>query len=179
MVGMAASGKSTLARMLSSRLGLPLVDKDTVALPIMQHLASSGRFDPGDMDSPGAQELSPMFYEVSVALAAEQVNLGMSVVLTAPFNGRSVPGWSDSLAEAFGAGPVVLWIRTDPAAARGRIAARGLARDRFTLDNWDRFVSRTQFGPPHGPHLVLDAYTPSEDMFDLSLAYLVSHKVLL
>ena len=49
----------------------------------------------------------------------------------------------------------MIWIETEAAVAKVRIAERNDARDEWKLANWDAFAQRARFGAPEGSILVV------------------------
>jgi len=69
-----------------------------------------------------------------------------------------------------------IWIQTEPASARTRIAARGHARDAWKLENWNAFVANARFGPPRDDVFTLrnEDQATLTDLVSQALNYLSS-----
>jgi predicted kinase len=145
VIGPAGCGKSTLSRAIARRYGAGLLDKDTVAnrftaALLAQHGSSP---DARDDDDYYLSTILPMEYETLLALAGDNLAVGRSVVLDAPF-GRFVDD-PDFLVDARlrhgwpAADLVVVHVRASGPVVRSRLTSRGYARDSWKLAHWDEF----------------------------------------
>src|ERR1700694_252099 len=88
MRGFPGTGKSTIARAIATALHAPLIDRDILrqkAVDIFGDLPQVGRFS----------------YELMFALTAEQLSLGLSVVVDTPLTYRRTFEQSKELARTF------------------------------------------------------------------------------
>lgn len=172
VVGAPGAGKTTLASALATRHRIPLIDKDTLAAPVLAGLATPGGPDPANLDHPANRRLSPLLYRACERVAAEQANLDLPVVLVAPYTNRATPGWLDPLAALLPRPPAVIWLEAPLPLVRERLTGRGTARDRHALASWHRFETLVELGPPHGEHLRLDASSPAGELLAATETYL-------
>lgn len=150
--GHAGTGKSTLARRAvplmhaSTGESFCLLDKDTVygaySAKVMKLLTG----DPDDRDSPTYLEnLRDQEYSGLLEIAAENLALGVNVLLVGPFS-REVRSKRVFDPVALGVPAEtrisVVWVALDEATAKTRIVARGDARDRYKLEHWDEYRKR-------------------------------------
>lgn len=146
VVGPAGSGKSTVSKRIAQRLRAAYIDKDTVATGFTEALLAAAGTDPHERDNNAYYQAHVMDleYETILRIAADNLSLGMSVVLDAPFGrylkredfilqARDRFGWSPDVR------PLVVHVLVDGATVRERVASRGLARDAWKLANWDEF----------------------------------------
>ncbi|WP_436326118.1 AAA family ATPase [Brevibacterium sp. FAM 27836] len=148
VIGPAGSGKSSVSTALAAEFGAALLDKDVVCGRLTEALLEIAGTDPcGRDDNPVYQDrVMDLEYQTLLAVAGDNLRLGRSVVLDAPF-GRYLP---DAAFLEDNAGDhdwpqaewVVVRVAVDGEAIRERVAARGLSRDHWKLENWDEFWSR-------------------------------------
>ncbi|MEU1784925.1 ATP-binding protein [Streptomyces sparsogenes] len=148
-IGPAGSGKSHVARELARRLRAVYLDKDSLAGDLVDAaLELVGRRAGGREDDPTYTErLMPAEYTALFATAADNLRLGLPIVLDAPF--AAYLGSSDFLAVSAdraswpaGTPVVVVEVRASAETVRTRLTHRGLPRDRAKLADWPAFWQR-------------------------------------
>jgi predicted kinase len=150
VVGPAGSGKSTVAREIARRARAAYLDKDAIAGPLVELLLASRGDDPWERDENAFYQESvfAVEYDTVLAVAAQNLALGLSVVIDAPF--RQYTGDGDYLTRArrrLGwpeATVVVVHVDVPAEVHRSRLVARGNDRDRWKLDHWDEFRSELE-----------------------------------
>ena len=121
--GAPASGKTTLAIELASRLRLALVAKDDIKESIADVV--------GAVDRPGSRQLGAATYEVMRVVAARSLAAGGSLILEANFHRERSMAWLAELLD-LGDGRFVL-CRTSPEVLRARFAGRMAAGKRHAV----------------------------------------------
>nr|WP_284502392.1 MULTISPECIES: ATP-binding protein [unclassified Caballeronia] len=150
--GHAGTGKTTLAKQLFAPLmhatGEPfcLLDKDTLYGAYSAAAIGALTGDPHDRDSPlFIEHFRDAEYRCLIDTAAENLALGVSVVIVAPLtrevrNGRLFDrawlGIDDDVAIS------VVWVHVDEDVARERIVARGDPNDAYKLAHWEEYRKR-------------------------------------
>lgn len=159
--GYAGSGKTELGRILARATRWALLDKDTTTRPVVEAALEECGKSPHDRESPTYLRLiRPAEYESLMAAVTENVDLGVSVIATAPFwSELSSQAWCDRVAaemESLGARLHVLWIRCDAETMRTYIKRRGAARDASKLANWNKYVTNIdlEFHPAIEHHII-------------------------
>src|SRR5437660_12336046 len=111
MRGYPGTGKSTIARAISTALHAPLIDRDILrqkAVDIFGDLPQVGRFS----------------YELMFALAEEQLSLGLSVVVDTPLTYRTTYEQSKKLAKTFQTQMLVVHCQCPPDVQKRRLEGR-------------------------------------------------------
>lgn len=151
VIGPAGSGKSTLAKLLAQQKGAAYLDKDSLATYFTEALLKLSGNDPHERDNSDFYQSSVMDLEYATLLrvAGDNLRLGLSVVLDAPF-GRYL-GREDYLEEAaqkYGwpedADKVVVEVKAGSDTVRSRVHARSFERDAWKLDHWDEFWAKAR-----------------------------------
>ena len=150
--GHAGAGKTTLAKRLfaplmhASREPFCLLDKDTLYGAYSAAAIGALTGDPHDRDSPVfIEHFRDPEYRCLVDTAAENLALGVSVVVVAPLTrevresrlfDRAWLGIGDDVVIR------VVWVHVDERTARERIVARGDPNDAYKLAHWEEYRQR-------------------------------------
>jgi predicted kinase len=183
--GHAGGGKTTLAKRLFAPLmrasGEPfcLLDKDTLYGAYSSAAIAALTGDPNDRDSPlFMQHLRDPEYRSLVDTAAENLALGVSVIVVAPLSrevregrlfDRAWLGIGDDVSIR------VVWVHVSEAVARERILARADPNDAYKLAHWDEYRKRL-FVPDAAVTktlLMFDTSAPSQTDYDALLTRLI------
>jgi predicted kinase len=171
--GPPASGKSTLARALASRLSAALFDQDVLTGPLTSVVAQLLGSD--DLDNPAlADATRAARYETLAAGAEENLQIGRAVVLVAPYSTerRDPVAWKRLAERLSGAGGLatLVWLRVTGEELLARMSERAADRDRDKLADRAAYAARTDLSEPIVPHIAVDATAGVEEQCALVLA---------
>ncbi|MET0315795.1 MAG: ATP-binding protein [Rhodococcus fascians] len=147
VIGTAGSGKSTVAQRLAVLHGAAYLDKDAMSARFVEAALVVAGYDPGDRESNAfyRTEILPLEYDSLLDVAGDNLRLGRSVILDAPFSPYlGEPDFIRTSARRFNWPPVdieVVRVHVSPSTLQQRLRERGLERDRWKLAHWDQYWS--------------------------------------
>ncbi|MDZ7883976.1 MAG: AAA family ATPase [Mycobacterium sp.] len=147
VIGTAGSGKSTIARRLAVQHAAAYLDKDAMSARFVEAALLAAGNDPGDRESNTfyRDHILPLEYDSLLDVAGDNLRLGRSVVLDAPFSPYlDDPEFITVAARRFDWPAVdvqVVSVRVSPSALQQRLRERGLKRDHWKLAHWDEYWS--------------------------------------
>jgi len=160
--GYAGSGKTELGRILARQTGWAILDKDTTTRPVVEAALERLGQSPHDRESETyLTVVRPAEYEALIAALTENLECGVSVIVTAPFiKELQDEAWCNRLAatvEEHNGKLQVVWVYCDPDTMQTYIRRRGAARDEYKLANWAAYLSGVDLNfKPKIPHLSID-----------------------
>jgi hypothetical protein len=162
VAGPPGSGKTTVVGLLLASLDpVPaLLDKDTMyGSFVAAALAAAGR-PLGEREGPWYDEhIKVHEYAGMTATAREIRGHGSAVLLAGPFTQQILDArrWQSWVADLGGGTVRLVWVKSDAATLRHRLAARGSERDTAKLADFGTFAASMQLGAePAAPHVTID-----------------------
>ncbi|SER88416.1 AAA domain-containing protein [Gracilibacillus ureilyticus] len=154
-VGVAGTGKTTVAEKVAAQIPCAFLDRDTVGGRFVERFLEMNNLDPNDRDSAFYKEnLRDLEYDTTKDICIENLRVGQNVFMISPFTAElKNKEWIEEVIEASGKSKaevdvkVVVVTLQDIEQQRERIEERGTVRDTWKLENWDQYETRVDFVP--------------------------------
>jgi predicted kinase len=172
LMGVAGTGKTTLAKALLRRICAVYLDNNFIA----------DAFFPNTRSDDAYMQLRDKFYSVLFGITQENLKVGNTVLVDAPHvKEMRDDAWRNGLAQFVSTNDAALRVIrcfTTEDILRRRIQTRGERRDDWKLRNWQGFLrEQPLFDPVPFDHLDLDTGTEDIDgQTARAVNYLLSHK---
>lgn len=179
VIGPAGSGKSMVGKRIAKRYDAAYVDKDTVATGFTELLLELNGSDKDDRDNNAFYQstILPVEYETILRICGDNLALGRSVVLDAPFgrffedrnyliDARRRFAWAD-------AELVVVHVTAEERQVLDRVTSRGFGRDSWKIENWQQFWAGAQHDSCEwagAAHILLDNSGVGVELFSFGEA---------
>lgn len=160
--GYPGSGKSEFARALARVTSWALLDKDTIARPLIESVLEDLGHSVDDRESEiYVDRLRPREYAALEDVINDNVAVGTSVIATAPFIAEfGSRAWLSRIMTRSGtddADCTFVWIRCSLDTMLRNLGRRGAGRDSGELADWDRYSAGLDLDfRPDVEHVVVD-----------------------
>ena len=144
IAGVAGEGKSLFGQIFAQKIGATYLDKDTLAAPFLTALMQEANDRHSEIYF---NNFRPLEYRSLLQVAEENILLGQSVVLVAPFI-KEVTNleWIQLLEERFGRFHL-FWIQADHQQLLANLRHRNLERDAEKIANPEAFLRSARLKP--------------------------------
>ncbi|MBM7571249.1 AAA family ATPase [Aquibacillus albus] len=154
-VGVAGTGKTTVAREIAVQRPCVFIDRDTVGGRFVESILEMNDMDKNDRDSDFYKKnLRDLEYDTAKDICIENLSVGQDVFMISPFTAElKSKEWIKEVIQASGKSEeevdvkVVVVTLDDIDTQRERIEERGTVRDAWKLNNWDSYETRVDFVP--------------------------------
>ncbi|MDX8045034.1 AAA family ATPase [Gracilibacillus sp. S3-1-1] len=184
-VGVAGTGKTTVAERVSAHIPCAFLDRDTVGGRFVERFLEVNDLDPNDRDSQFYKEnLRDLEYDTTKDICIENLRVGQNVFMISPFTAElKNKDWIEEVLAASGKTKeeidvkVVVVTLQDIDQQRDRIEERGTVRDTWKLENWESYETRVDFVPTINwdiPQENIEIFDNSGDLTTTKVEKLVS-----
>lgn len=175
VIGAPAAGKTRLGRAVARKLHLAISDKDHVTGQLLAALMKDLGYTGEDYSQTDLNRFRDSIYGCMEDVAKDNLRAGMGTVIVSPYIDRDKKDWLENLKARVDidneADWFVVWIDILPEEALARIKKRNSPRDVIKMADWDKFASKTYWGPPSSKYLRVDA----QQNFDEKVKTVVSY----
>lgn len=175
-VGVAGTGKTTVARKLSKDIPAAFLDRDTIGGRFVEAILEMKGLDKNDRDSQFYKEnLRDLEYDTAKDVCIENLAAGQNVFMISPFTAElKNKAWIEEVLAAAGLDKkrvdvkVIVVTLQDMGMQKQRIIDRQTVRDQWKLENWGDFEKRVDFVPAINWDIPASSVTVFDNSGDLS-----------
>lgn len=148
LIGPAASGKSSVGKLLAQHYKMTYIDKDVACNTMTGQLLVENGHQASDRDGCDyyKEVVMPLEYETILNIADANAKIGQSVILDAPFGAYfEDPDYIIKLRHKYGwnatVHTIVLQIHIHEDELKRRMQARNYERDQWKFAHWDTYIA--------------------------------------
>lgn len=175
-VGVAGTGKTTVAEKVVKEIPAAFLDRDTVGGRFVEAFLKKEGLDPDDRDSHFYKEhLRDLEYDATKDICIENIRVGQNVFMISPFTAELKSNeWIEEVLQTAGKTKddvdvkVVVVTLDDIDQQKARIEGRGTERDTWKLENWQSYETRVNFVPEINWHISEDDILIFDNSGDLT-----------
>ncbi|GKU75750.1 AAA family ATPase [Paenibacillus sp. L3-i20] len=154
-VGVAGTGKTTVAKRLSALIPAAFLDRDTIGGRFVEAILEMKGLDKNDRDSDFYKaNLRDLEYDTAKDVCIENLAAGQNVFMISPFTAELKNKlWIEDVITAAGLNKELVDVKVivvtlqDMNLQKDRIVGRQTERDQWKLTNWGDFQKRVDFVP--------------------------------
>lgn len=154
-VGVAGTGKTTVAEKIAVKRPCAFLDRDTVGGRFVEKFLEVNGLDKNDRDSQFYKDnLRDLEYDTAKDICIENLAVGQDVFMISPFTAElKNKQWIEEVVQASNRTldevdvKVIVVTLSDIDTQRERIEERGTIRDTWKLENWNSYETRVDFVP--------------------------------
>ena len=172
--GVPASGKTAFGRTLAAELGWALLDLDTVTNPLYEFVGGDFAPDVPTEFMPTRASVNDIRYQCLFDTAAENLEIGMSVVLVAPFTSeRTFASYWATVPQRLRVDDDrvdLAWVDTPAAEVVQRMIRRGADRDTDKIENPSVFLTDDVTRAPGVDHFRVNGLLSTAEQVEAFIA---------
>ncbi|MDL4839181.1 AAA family ATPase [Aquibacillus rhizosphaerae] len=154
-VGVAGTGKTTVAEKIAVHKACAFLDRDTVGGRFVEKFLEDNGLDKDDRDSEFYKaNLRDLEYDTTKDICIENLAAGQNVFMISPFTAElKNKQWIEDVLQASNKTKdevdvkVIVVTLSDIETQKNRIEERGTIRDTWKLENWSSYETRVDFVP--------------------------------
>lgn len=154
-VGVAGTGKTTVAKKISADIPAAFLDRDTIGGRFVEAILEMKGMDKNDRDSEFYKaHLRDLEYDTAKDVCIENLAAGQNVFMISPFTAElKKREWIEEVLAAAGLTTeqvdvkVIVVTLSDMSLQKDRIVGRQTERDQWKLEHWGDFQKRVDFVP--------------------------------
>lgn len=176
VTGPPACGKTKLGKLLAENLHMAISDKDHVTGQLLAAMMKEAGYEGEDYSQTPLNKFRKAIYGCMEDVAKDNLKVNMGTVIISPYADRGKENWLTELKKKVDPAGVADWfvifINITQELALERMLKRNSPRDVIKVQNWDKFASKTYWGPPSCECFTVDAADSLNVKLNKALEYI-------